>query len=132
MWIFTKQGFVSAVSNRDGDGIVVRARDKKALDALSVCAEVSIAKSPKGDYPYRLFVDKAAFSVWISSVIQELDYINFKSKVARTRGPEYSEALHDVWATMHLVEDSDARSGLRFGYIQTAQEADRGQNNGWL
>jgi hypothetical protein len=129
MWIFTKEGFISAVSNREGTGLVVRARDKKALDALAESAEVSIAKSPKGDYPYRLFVSKDDFAVWVTSVISDLDYINFKSKVARTRGPEYSEALHDVWATMLHVEDSDARSGLRFGYIQRAQEADRGLNN---
>jgi hypothetical protein len=130
MWIFTKEGFVSAVSNRDGNGLVVRARDKKALDALAESAKVSIAKSPLGDYPYRLFVNKNDFAIWVMSAISDLDYINFKSKVARIRGPEYSEALHDVWATMHHVEDSDARSGLRFGYIQKAQEADRGLNNG--
>ena len=129
MWIFTKEGFVSAVANRDIDGLVVRARDKTALDALAAKANVEIMKSPKADYPYRVFVSRDDFWIWVNSTIEHLDYANFKAKVARTRGPEYSQALHEVWAIMHHVEDSDARSGLRSGYIQRPQEADEGHNN---
>ncbi len=129
MWVFTKEGFVSAVTNRDGEGLVVRGRDRRALDVLAIIADVAIAKSPKGDYPYRVFVTKESFGVWLAHSLDGLDYTNFKSKVARTRGPEYTEALHDVWAAMHTVEDADARSGLRFGYIQRPQGVDGGQND---
>lgn len=129
MWIFTKEGFVSAVSNRDIDGLIVRSRDKAALDVLAVQANVEIMKSPKADYPYRVFVSKESFWIWVNSTIEHLDYANFKAKVAKTRGPEYARALHEVWAVMHHVEDSDARSGLRSGYIQRSQEAGGGPNN---
>ena len=129
MWIYTSKGFVSAVKNRNEHGLVVRARDKESLDYLAALAEVQVMKSPKADYPYRVFVDNDTFTKWISSHIEGMDYTNFKSKVARTRGPEYSQALHAVWAVMHDVEDSDARSGLRSGYIQRPQETDRGQNH---
>jgi hypothetical protein len=125
MWLFTKEGFVSVVSNREGDGLVVRARDKRALDGISESGGVPIAKSPKSDYPYRVFVSKQEFRSWISSEVSDLNYTNFKSKVGQTRGSQYSNALHEVWATMHHVEDSDARSGLRFGYIKRPLDGPR-------
>ncbi len=129
MWVFTQDGFVSAVSNRNKDGLVVRARDKAALDALAATSNVEIMKSPKADYPYRVFVSREDFRSWLNVGIEHLDYENFKAKVAKTRGPEYSQALHEVWVSMHLVEDSDASSGLRSGYIQKPQEADGGPNS---
>lgn len=125
MWLFTKNGFVSVVSNRAGDGLVVRARDKRALDGISESVGVLVAKSPKSDYPYRVFVSKEDFLSWISSAVTDLDYTNFKSKVGQTRGSQYSDALHEVWATMHHVEDTDARSGLRFGYIERPLDGPR-------
>lgn len=113
MWIFTKNGFVSAVrKNEYPDFITVRARDRESLTGLAEFADAEIAKSPDGDYPYRTFVKPEVFADWVSEESFDIDYHNFKSKVSQVRGYEFVQALHDVWAAMLQVEDPDARIGV--------------------
>lgn len=113
MWVFTKNGFVSAVRKKEyPDVLTVRARDRDSLMELADIADVQIAKSPFGDYPYRLFVKPEVFATWIADASIDIDYDNFKSVVAQVRGYEFAHALNDVWLAMLKVEDQAARSGL--------------------
>lgn len=110
MWVFTETGFVSAVrKNSRPDVITVRARDHKSLESLAELAQVEIAKSPNGDYPYRLFVVPEVFAEWVSLVAMNVDYDNFKSHVAQTRGYDYAHELSRVWSVMLDTEDANAR-----------------------
>ena len=107
MWVFTSTGFVSAVRKADRpDVITVRSRDRKSLEPLATKAKVEIKVSPYGDYPYRAFVEPAAFTEWVAEQANEMDYDNFKNKVAKTRGYDYTHALHDVWVAMLATEDA--------------------------
>ena len=111
MWIFTETGFVSAVRKHDNPEVItVRARDRESLEPLAQRAGVDIVRSPKGDYPYRAFVEPAVFTAWVSDVASDISYGNFKSQVLHTRGSHFTHALHDVWAAMLSVEDEEARS----------------------
>lgn len=113
MWIFTETGFISAVRKAEyPDVITVRARDKASLEALAAKANVEIKRSPGGDYPYRAFVDDSSFIQWFLDRGAELTYDNFKSRVAKTRGPEFAHALNDVWVAMLKVEDADSRGPI--------------------
>jgi hypothetical protein len=38
-----------------------------------------------------------------------INYKNFKSEVAATRGQDFAHPLMLVWSAMHEVEDSNAR-----------------------
>lgn len=107
MWLFTNTGFVSAV--KDGNSICVRARDKDSLAALSETFATPIIKTPKSDYPYRISLSPQRFAAWVKHMAINIDYRNFKSEVASTRGYEFSEPLMDVWSVMHQVEDTEAR-----------------------
>lgn len=109
MWVFTETGFLSAVKS-DG-GLMVRSRDRESLEALSFATNSAILHTPKGDYPYRLITDHDSFSKWISHSARNIDYPNFKSQVAMTRGREFADALSKVWSVMHQVEDGQARKG---------------------
>jgi hypothetical protein len=110
MWFFSETGFVSAVrKNSRPDVITVRGRDQKSLESLAELAQVEIAKSPYGDYPYRLFVAPEVFTEWVSLVAMNVDYDNFKSHVAQTRGYDYAHELSRVWSVMLDTEDADAR-----------------------
>lgn len=112
MWVFTKNGFVSAVrKNEYREVITIRGRDRLSLEHLSSISGSKIAKSPNGDYPYRLFVAPKIFADWLVEEAMSIDYHNFKSVVAKERGYEFAGPLHDVWAAMLQVEDKDARSG---------------------
>lgn len=110
MWIFTENGFISAVRKSDNtDVLTVRARDAKSLAELAELTQQPIAKSPSGDYPYRIFVKPDALADWAKHQVELIDYNNFKNRVAVTRGYGFVSALHDVWSAMLAVEDDNAR-----------------------
>ena len=110
MWIFTETGFISAVrTKQDQTLITIRARDHESLEGIAHLAGESIKRSPNGDYPYRVFVSEADFTKWLLESAAKLNYPNFKSRVAQTRGNKFVSALHNVWAVMHEVEDLEAR-----------------------
>lgn len=110
MWLFTTTGFISAVQDRhDPHSLIVRARDKESLQPLAEAAGSTITATPAADYPYRTAVTKDAFADWTRAQAGGIDYPNFKSEVAHTRGHDFADALMGVWSTMHDVEDSDAR-----------------------
>ena len=110
MWIFSETGFVSAVrKNEYPDVITVRARDRESLEALAATAGVEIAQSPYGDYPSRAFVKPEVFSAWVSEVASTIEYDNFKSHIAHTKGYDYAHTLGSVWSVMLDTEDEDAR-----------------------
>ncbi len=107
MWVFTTSGFVSAVY-KDG-ALQVRARDRKSLAALSQVTGAEIIATPLADYPYRIAITNEQFAKWISAQAMAVDYKNFKSEVADTRGYGFAKALNQVWSAMHEVEDEKAR-----------------------
>jgi hypothetical protein len=108
MWIFTTSGFVSAVY-KDG-AIQVRARDSKSLEVLAKECEAKIVATPVADYPYRIAISKDQFAAWVSRQALGIDYKNFKSEVATTRGYDFAHPLMKVWSVMHEVEDVSARA----------------------
>lgn len=106
MWIFTETGFVSAVRKNDRpDVYTVRARDRKSLEPLAAFAKAEIVETPHGDYPLRAFVEPAVFTEWLADQAAGIEYSNFKSRVTKTRGHEFVDALHDVWAAMLKTTD---------------------------
>jgi len=122
MWLFTQYGFFSTVCAREGDGsrshavdegrVMVRARLRGHLEALKSrfpeeLGGLEIMETPETDYRYRLFIDKAVWVRVLKLLGEELDYDNFKSKVARNLaavGGEYERSLHDVWDTMQRLQ----------------------------
>ena len=108
MWVFTTPGFVSAVY-KDG-ALQVRARDRRSLTPLAKQTGVEIVATPLADYPYRIAITNEQFSKWLSQEVMSVDYKNFKSEIAETRGYGFANPLNKVWSVMHEVEDSKARA----------------------
>jgi len=112
MWVFTKNGFVSAVRKKEHPEVLtIRARDRLSLEDLASVAKVEIGKSTTGDYPYRVFVDPKVFADWLAAEAMAIDYDNYKNEVARTRGYGFAGPLSDVWAAMLDVTDAEANNG---------------------
>ena len=122
MWIFTKHGFYSAVCALQGDDshgqpvdadrMKVRARVRSHLDALKerfpdLLADCEIMEFAGTDYAFRIFVPKSVWSQVLVGLNEEIDYDNFKSKVARhqgSNGAEYEHSLHEVWSVMNRLQ----------------------------
>ena len=67
MWIFTQDGFVSAVDNGQVPGkLAVRARDKEALELLSISTGADIQEFRGTDYEYRVHVTREDFTKWLT------------------------------------------------------------------
>lgn len=110
MWLFSETGFVSAVQHRDDpDKFIVRARDRKSLEPLAKFAKVKIISGGGTDYPFRIFVSRKKFAAWTAKQIEEMSYTNYKSKMYQTRGADFCDALHDVWADMQAVSPGRSR-----------------------
>ena len=107
MWIFTTEGFISAVYKHDA--VQVRARDRNSLKSLATHCGSEIKHTPVADYPYRLETDRDHLATWLTKQAQLIDYSNFKTEVEVVRGFEFAAPLHKVWDVMHDVEDAKAR-----------------------
>jgi hypothetical protein len=122
MWIFTRQGFFSAVCARAGDGrqgqpvdpgrIMVRARLRSHLESLKarfpdLLDECRIEESVGTDYAYRIFTAKSVWTEILKELAEETDYDNFKSAVAKHQGKDgadYEHSLHGVWSVMYRLQ----------------------------
>lgn len=112
MWIFSTSGFISVVINPDARTIVVRARDCASLLSIAKVTSSDILKTPLADYPYRMLIGHDQFANWVKNEVLRIDYKNFKSEVALTKGADFVRTLTKVWSTMHEVEDNNARKGV--------------------
>jgi hypothetical protein len=109
MWIFSKDGFLSAVRNINGDNtIVVRARRKDHLKALvsKLDRSVDIRCTGGTDYRYCIFLSGDEYSTLLSKLGDEIDYTNFKRSVQEAGADfQYCNALFYVWAAMKEIQD---------------------------
>lgn len=121
MWLFTRYGFYSIVSARQGgrrhgpidpDQLMVRARRREHLEALQArfpeaLGSVPIADSTDTDYAHRIVVPKATWVRVAAALAEEIEYGNFKSEVAShlgAGGAAYEHALHEVWSVMYGLQ----------------------------
>ena len=110
MWIFTTQGFVSAVQHRaDRTLLMVRARTRQALEELADMSEMGILQTQSADYPFRVVVDRESFQSWVALEVELIDYDNFKNAAHVMGDQRYDDALMNVWTVMYSSEPSDSR-----------------------
>lgn len=112
MWVFTTEGFVSAVKDwNEPNKLVIRARSAHALSGLRDMFDVEIKHTPSRDYPYRVMVAKAQFEQWLSGEVQAMEYTNFKDAAHSLGDSRYDRALIKVWTAMYESEANDSRAG---------------------
>lgn len=105
MWLFTTDGFFSAVQVRkEPEYLLVRARIRNDLvNLLRVVKKpkTKIMETPKADYPFRIVLHKLDWTYYLVSACHEIDYDNFKSRIKDI--PRHRAYL-DVWSTMRGIE----------------------------
>lgn len=110
MWLVTRHGFFSIVKHRTAeDCYLVRARVADDLHALARVTGLAldILATPDADYGHRAFVDGAELAAILTTLGEEIDYPNFKSRVnrepaQRRRYAIYSAAYGELLALRDL------------------------------
>ena len=106
MWVFTTEGFLSAVEERRQEHrgeIVIRAREASALEALRELVPTLTPTVIYGDsdYRYRAWLGREEWAAALAELGRRVAYDNFKSEVLRRQGrTRYEEALHTVWSAL--------------------------------
>lgn len=114
MWLITTLGFYSIVSkpgDADVDVLTVRARSAADLDRLRerYLPELGPTEAHTGtDYPYRARAPKAAVARAASAAVGDIDYVNFKSRVAKT-DPAREKLYAAVWSVLHRIPPEEGR-----------------------
>lgn len=101
MWLMTKYGFYSIVQ-KGPDEYHVRGREYKDIENLVSGVPIpksEIKESADSDYAYRVIVGKAEVLAILKFLGENLDYGNFKSKIARM--PDQArKPYHEVWRVL--------------------------------
>lgn len=114
VWLITPLGFFSVVrkpADIKAKSLTVRARVRADLETLrSSCLPAlgPIRESDTNDYRFRATVSQAAFAQAMACLVQELDYPNFKDEVARRQGHARADLYHEVWATLHRLQEPES------------------------
>jgi len=119
MWIFSKDGFFSAVKDSycGDDELMVRARCKQDLERLAGQLEskrrFKILKTKAADYRYRMKTPKSLWVYYCARVAVGIDYSNVKSTIARfgTRHDAYMNVWHDLYDWQSELESREASNG---------------------
>ncbi|HME45625.1 MAG TPA: hypothetical protein VKF36_21215 [Syntrophorhabdales bacterium] len=108
-WMFTKDGFYSAVATGLNDELMVRARFREDLVKLRIkmglkkVSPIIETKAP-ADYRYRIVCSKAGFSDYVKKAILDIDYGNFKESLPIRRQRLYLR----LWFIMKDAQDQEA------------------------
>lgn len=109
MWIFTEQAYVSIVRHRrDRDLLLVRARDRESLVRFCESAgldEATIEENVAADYRFRVACSDRELADFMEATVHDLDYDNFKNRVASTRGWAWHDILLGIWRMTRNLPD---------------------------
>ncbi|MEJ7786397.1 MAG: hypothetical protein WKF96_16460 [Solirubrobacteraceae bacterium] len=106
MWLFTTQGFFSAVQKRDEPGtLLVRSRVREDAERLvATVGNGTVIETPERDYRFRVELPAKAWAEYVAAAATDIDYPNFKSAVAAHQGPGRADAYGSVWAAMYALQ----------------------------
>ena len=113
MWLFTRDGFYSAVHDdycSPGE-LMIRARVIEDLERLLKRLEIDdadILVIKNADYRYRVKLSPEQWAGYVAAEAAGIDYANFKNSVAAD-DPERSSAYMKIWEAMYLFQEAKAQ-----------------------
>lgn len=112
MWLITPLGFYSVVckpNDMESGTLTIRARVKSDLEALrQECLPSlgAISEDTGTDYRFRAKATRDEVGEAIATLVQKIDYENFKDGVADKQGQYRAEVYHKVWNVLFSLQRS--------------------------
>jgi hypothetical protein len=138
MWLFTPDGFFSAVEHKDDPNkIMIRTRARlHAQRLVDACPEndkpALVETPPPADYRYRVTVKRETWCYLVAHFAAGIDYLNFKNEASKRKQPVgFMSALHAMWSKLLGFQDSmhdDTKKG-RWGSYSTHWSHDGGDDS---
>lgn len=117
MWLITPVGFFSIVqkpSDVATDTLTVRSRVRADLEALReqyLPSLGAIQESQVNDYRFRAVAPRAEVASAMVSLVNQLNYSNFKDQVAQVQGAARAHLYHDVWDVLYRLQTQPQKYG---------------------
>jgi len=116
MWVFTKDGFFSAVEkpvDKGHDMITIRARAKIDLENLlkEIVKEMPIIVDAGTDYEYRIRLLKSEWADYLAQTAKDIDYENFKHEVGLIDKKRANTYL-SIWSNLLRVADRVVKQSI--------------------
>ena len=113
MWLFTRQGFYSAVhDNYCNEGeIMVRARIiddlERLLEKLNIDADILVHRN--ADYRYRVKLTIEQWAEYVTNEAASIDYPNFKNAIITEGEHDRASAYMKCWEAMYLFQEANVQ-----------------------
>lgn len=108
MWIFTKDGFFSAVFDRycKGGELMIRSRSKDDLGRLAkklhgYSDESEILEVEKADYRYRMKISKHEWADYLINCAYDINYADVKENIIPAGDNLRKDAYYQVWTALY-------------------------------
>lgn len=112
MWIFTKNGFLSAVAN-DTDPDKVRVRARKQEHLVHSLGPVEVIELPTADYRWHCDITRAHFIEFLTEAVLDMDYTSHvKEEIAGDDNQMY-RAMLSCWTALHALQTHDRPIGRK-------------------
>jgi hypothetical protein len=112
MWIFTVDGYFSAVQDKDDPSrIMVRSRQKGDLQTFLKRLEsedLEILAWVGSDYAFRVFMPRDLWMKYLEMAGRELTYTNFKARAILMGDHSRSDAYYRIWRVLKEWQDKDS------------------------
>jgi hypothetical protein len=114
MWIITQEGFYSVTAYDPQHGgersdshelIIVRTRVRADLERITEWIGDDILATPSADYPFRVVTSRSSWVSYMTRATHEIDYFNFKNRVAERLGSVRHDVLMTVWSALRQLQN---------------------------
>lgn len=110
MWIFTKDGFFSAVKDKycDDSDLMIRARLKIDLERMleKIDSKAEILVIEQADYRYRVKIKAYQWVKYVGSEAADIDYDNVKGTIT-WHEPNRSTAYQECWQALYRLQQAE-------------------------
>lgn len=108
MWVFTKDGFLSAVQHDDDRSRMrIRARKREHLDNAFPDYEILDMREDDDQHDYRWHLDIAR-GEWVDYLMDaamDIDYTSHVKEAIAKNDQEFYRVLLRVWSVMHELQE---------------------------